>query len=178
MAESGAMYGNAIHDLAVECNRESEIMEDLKLVAGVLSQEPSYVRLLDSYALSKGERQTLLDQAFAGRIDSLTLNLLRILVDHNALRVFTQCKNAYISAYKERHRIASARISSAVELKAEQKEKIVASLEHKTGKTIEPEYVVNPELRGGMRIEVDGICYDNTVSTKLDNLARVLSRQG
>ena len=178
MAESGAVYGNALHDLAVESAREEQILKDLTLIADVLSAEPAYVRLLDSYVLSKAERQSLLEQSFGGKVDAMTLNLLKIMVDRNALKGFSQCRKAYVSAYREQHRIAVARISSAVELRSDQKEKIVSSLSRKTGKTIEPEYVVNPELRGGMRIEVDGVCYDNTVSAKLGNLARVLSGQG
>ena len=59
-------------------------------------------------------------------------------------------------------------------LTAEQEKRLTAALEKKTGKTIVLTSRVDPSLVGGMRVEMDGKRYDNTVASKMEHLRRAL----
>ena len=54
------------------------------------------------------------------------------------------------------------------------KEKLKRKLEEKLSKQVEIEYSINPEIVGGMIVELDGKTIDNSVATKLKNIKKQL----
>ena len=67
-----------------------------------------------------------------------------------------------------------ARIESAIELSSQTSNKIVSSLKRKYGKDLTTEFVVNPELLGGMRVRVGSDVWDGTVRDRLQRLQQQL----
>ena len=177
MKENGADYGRALYELASEEGLEEELLHELEDVWRLLKAEPAYLRLIDSYAVPSRERVELLDQAFGSSVHQYVLSTMKLLAERNALNAFHACKDAYEKAYLAGHGIVIAKIASAVELDVQQKKRLLTALENRTGKHIRPEYKLDPKLRGGMRIEVDGIQYDNSIEGKLSRLSRALSGQ-
>ena len=176
MTEAGALYGQALYELAAEEKKEEQVYADLKQVAAVLAESPEYLRLMDSYTLPKQEKASLLDAAFGSGIQEMTLNTMKLLMERNMFHGVSACAKSFTKCYHEAHNIAEARIVSAVTLTPEQADKVCRALSVRTGKTIEPEYVVDPAVRGGIRIEAEGVCYDNTILTRLERINRLLSQ--
>jgi F-type H+-transporting ATPase subunit delta len=67
-----------------------------------------------------------------------------------------------------------ARIESASEVDPAVKSEIVASLKNKYGSDLSSEFLVNPELLGGMRIRVGSDVWDGTVRNRLERLQQQL----
>ena len=68
-----------------------------------------------------------------------------------------------------------ATITSAVELTKAEKDEILSMLTRMTGTTdLDVEYVVNPEVLGGLRIEAGDWMLDTTISHHLVNLSHQL----
>jgi F-type H+-transporting ATPase subunit delta len=67
-----------------------------------------------------------------------------------------------------------ARIESATELSPEVKEPIIRNLKRKYGQDLMPEFSVNPELLGGMKIRVGSDVWDGTVRNRLERLQQQL----
>jgi F-type H+-transporting ATPase subunit delta len=67
-----------------------------------------------------------------------------------------------------------ARIESASEVDPAVKSEIVASLKSKYGSDLSSEFLVNPELLGGMRIRVGSDVWDGTVRNRLERLQQQL----
>ena len=67
-----------------------------------------------------------------------------------------------------------ARIDSASEVDPAVKSEIVASLQNKYGSDLSSEFLVNPELLGGMRIRVGSDVWDGTVRNRLERLQQQL----
>lgn len=68
----------------------------------------------------------------------------------------------------------SARIESAIELSSQASSKIVSNLKRKYGDDLTAEFVVNPELLGGMRVRVGNDVWDGTVRDRLQRLQQQL----
>jgi F-type H+-transporting ATPase subunit delta len=68
-----------------------------------------------------------------------------------------------------------ARIESAAELTHEVQLQTIASLERKYGPDLTTEFVVNPELLGGLRIHVGSDVWDGSVSNRLQRLEKDLA---
>lgn len=67
-----------------------------------------------------------------------------------------------------------ARIESAHELSPEVTAQIVQNLSRKYGNDLTTEFVVDPNLLGGMRVRVGSDVWDGTVKTRLERLATQL----
>ena len=67
-----------------------------------------------------------------------------------------------------------ARIESAIELSSQTSNKIVSNLKRKYGNDLTAEFVVNPELLGGMRVRVGSDVWDGTVRDRLQRLQQQL----
>jgi F-type H+-transporting ATPase subunit delta len=67
-----------------------------------------------------------------------------------------------------------ARIETASEPDAETSARLMENLKKKYGSDMTTEFVVNPELLGGMRIRVGSDVWDGTVRNRLEQLQRQL----
>ncbi len=68
-----------------------------------------------------------------------------------------------------------ARIESASELTPEVNSGIVSNLRRKYGQDVTTEFLVNPELLGGLRIRVGSDVWDGTVRNRLERLKQNLA---
>ena len=68
----------------------------------------------------------------------------------------------------------SARIEAASAVGPETSSKLIANLKQKYGNDLTTEFVVNPELLGGMRIRVGSDVWDGTVRNRLERLQQQL----
>ena len=83
----------------------------------------------------------------------------------------------YIGILSRLHRLVKlelsrrdVRVENAVETSPAQAENIRASLEKQYGPGLNIQYSINPQLIGGMRIQVGSDLYDGSVKTRLDKL--------
>jgi F-type H+-transporting ATPase subunit delta len=67
-----------------------------------------------------------------------------------------------------------ARIETASEVDREAASKIIENLKKRYGDDLATEFVVNPELLGGMRIRVGSDVWDGTVRNRLERLQQQL----
>ena len=67
-----------------------------------------------------------------------------------------------------------ARIESATQLSPEVSSKVASNLKSKYGNDLTTEFVVNPELLGGIRVRVGSNVWDGTVRNRLQRLQQQL----
>jgi F-type H+-transporting ATPase subunit delta len=67
-----------------------------------------------------------------------------------------------------------ARIETASEMDPATQSEVVTNLKKKYGSDLTPEFVVNPELLGGMRIRVGSDVWDGSVRNRLERLQQQL----
>jgi F-type H+-transporting ATPase subunit delta len=67
-----------------------------------------------------------------------------------------------------------ARVETASELDSTTSSELVDNLKKKYGSDLSAEFIVNPELLGGMRVRVGSDVWDGTVRNRLEQLERQL----
>jgi F-type H+-transporting ATPase subunit delta len=83
----------------------------------------------------------------------------------------------YVEILSRLHRLVklelarrSVRVENAVETSPAQQNGIRANLEKQYGSGLDIQYFINPQLIGGMRIQVGSDLYDGSVKTRLEKL--------
>ncbi len=145
------------------------MLQELALAADCCEQEPDYLRLLQLPSIPKRERCGLLDKAFEG-MHPYVVNFLKILCEEDLLGELSGCLDAYRERYNADHGIVEATVVSAVPLSAAEREKLLATLQARTGKTIHLTEKTDPAVLGGLRLDLAGERLDGTVQRRLELL--------
>lgn len=169
MTETAKRYGGSLYELAAEEKLAHEILQELMLAESSCRQEPEYLRLLQIPSIPKRERCALLDKAFE-ELHPYVVNFLKVLCEEDLLGELAGCVDAYRQRYNEDHGILEATVTSAVPLETQEREKLLAELQKKTGKTICLTEKVDPSVLGGLRLDLAGKRLDGTVQRRLELL--------
>ena len=176
MTEVGNVYGESLYELAKEENLTKLIGEELIALQQSFRQEPEFIRLLSSPNLTKAERCQILDDSFRGKVNAYLLNFLKILTEKGYMRYFSDCCDAYTEHFDQDNGILRVDAVCAVELSADQKDKLTQKLSRITGKEIALRTRIDPRVLGGVRLDYDGQRLDDTVSHRLDAIRNMLDK--
>ena len=169
MSVIGTSYAQALYDLACADGVEDRILQELTLLEKVFSEEPDFLRLLASPALSKDERCQVADKALLGRTHPYLCNTLKLMTEKGAVRSFDNFCSSYRALYDAAHGIIAVTAVTAVGLTAEQSKRLTDKLSAVTGKTVRICNRVDPACLGGVQLDYDGKQLDGTVRAKLWN---------
>ena len=102
-------------------------------------------------------------------------SFLRALAAARRLAAAPAVARRFAALRREAEGIEKIRIETARELSSTARDSLLEQLRQKTGKTIEAEIVVAPELLGGARVQVGGDVIDASARGRLLRLARALA---
>lgn len=175
MTEVGTNYGGALYELAAAEGLTQEILGQLQVLTESFAAEPAFSGLLCAHSLSKAERCKILDDSFAGKVHPYVLNFLKILTEKGYVRQFADCCKAYRMRYNADNNILPVVAMTAVALSQEQSARLKEKLEKLTEKTVELTNRVDSHVLGGVRLDFDGKCMDDTLAHRLESVRALLN---
>ena len=168
MTAAAARYGASLFELAAEERIDERILQELDCAAACIAAQPQYLRLLCSPGVPCAERRALLNEAFGGQMHPYTVNFLKLLCDAGLLRQLPACAREYRARYNAAHGILAVRAAAAAPLSEDARRRLTETLAATTGKQIDLTVTVEPELLGGIRLDMDGTRLDGTLRRRLD----------
>ena len=166
-------YGKALFLLAEEDGAIETVRSEVSIAYSVLSENPEYVKILDTPAISKDEKLKLADEAFSTLSDNVK-SLIKILCERRAVHTFSSVYATFLALYNEKMGIVDVEAVTAIPMSASQLDTLKVKLENMTGKTIVIKNTVDPSILGGVKLRYLGIQIDGSVKTKLDGFAESL----
>ena len=156
MTQTARTYGAALYELARDEGLSDDIFAQLQMTAGLLRDNLDYMRLLSLPSVPKRERCAALDESFGGRVHEYLLY---------------GWEETFRRRYYDDHGILEVTASTAAPMPGEQQEKLERRLAGMTGKQIRLTVRVDPNVLGGVRLELAGKRLDGTVRRRLDDIA-------
>ena len=166
-------YGRALFLVTEECGKSDEALSDLKTVREALKLSPEYPALLDTPALSKEKRVSLIDEAFSGIEENLK-NLMMLLAEKRLVFGFDKVVDAFSKEYDNSRGIIRVEAVTAVLMTEKQRAALTAALTAKLSGRIILTNTVDPSTLGGVKLRYSGKQLDGTVKTRLDGFAETL----
>ena len=174
MMHTDREYAEALFMLAVEENSVEEYTSALSLVDSLVKENPRYIELLASPAISLDERVQAIDEAFGTSVPENVVSFLKILCENSRIRTLEDCITEFNKLTMALSQTTVATVCSAVPLSDEQKLGICAKLGKITGKRIEATYIIDESLIGGLKIDVDGKTFDGSIKHRLNEVKDVI----
>lgn len=174
MKETSKDYAVALFNLARETKSEETVLSGLMLAKEVFSETSGMIAFLRSPAIAKEAKRRALKEAFESEVHEYVFSFLALATERGDADVLEEAIEAYEALYHAEKKLATARVVSATELTAEEKEALCAALSKKSGKQVLAEYVIDPTLLGGLVVEMDGVVLDGSLSRRLKTLKDVM----
>lgn len=167
-------YAQSLIDLAVEQNKLEKIHEDMQGFKSSLDSR-DLVLMLKSPIINSSKKIDAFKAVFGGKVDEMTMSFFTLVMKKGREAALPEITNAFISQYRAKKNISSAKVITATKLTQEKLDAIKASLSKSGNTTFEIEEEVDESLIGGFVIEMGDKKYDASVKHKLDKLRKTFS---
>ncbi len=143
-------------------------------VAGLVQSDPRVRQFLETPRVPAAEKKRALRAALAGRAPELFLRFVSVLVDKRRQTLLPEIADAFRGLVDER--MGRVRVQVAIShlpdeaLQAE----IGNALARRLGRTVIPTFTVDPELLGGMVVQVGDEILDGSVRSSAARLRRAM----
>ena len=169
-------YANALLESAIEADKADKVYNDLLFIAETINANPELANALLNPVVKIEDKKAIADKIFSIHTDKITIDFIFILIDSNRLNVLDEIINQYSVIYNEANNIVKPLIISAIELDETQKQKIVEKLQNKLMKTVQPEYIKDEKIIGGLIIEIGDKTIDCSLKTKFETMKKQLTK--
>ena len=176
-APAARRYAKALLDLGREQGMQETVGVELARVAEVLA-DPSLAQILTLPNLRLTTRRDIAEQLDTTlSLQPLTSNFLRVLAENGRLDIVPQIETAYQHLLERALGRVRAKVRSAAPLSEEELNALVEVFSRLTKLTVLPTIELDPELLGGVVVEIEGRVYDASLKTQLQRLGETLARQ-
>lgn len=178
-ARIAQVYAESLLAVATKQGQAAEIGAELEaLVRDVLDPNPQIAAFVGFPAISRRRRGPILEAALKGNTSPLLERFIEVLNQNNRLNFFRSVVVAYRDLLDQRAGRVRVTVRSAVPLSDAQQADLRKTLADSLRK--EPVLVLrtDPELLGGMVVQVGDKVYDSSVRTRLETLRTLLTTRG
>ena len=175
MTHTSREYAEALFELALEAEETAAFSAGLDLVEEGLKENPGFLALLSSPAISREERMDALSAAFQERIPLAEMILRRMMVSRGHARNLLEMITSYRELEREHRGESVARVITAVPLTKEEAEKLQNRLEARFHRKMDMVCTVDPALIGGIRVETEGRVLDGSLKARLQEIKEVMN---
>jgi F-type H+-transporting ATPase subunit delta len=163
-------YAEAVFVLADKAGALGRWAQALAAMAQAVDH-PDVRGVIDNPSLSADQLYALVVALSRDGLDAETQNFVRVLIANDRLALLPQIRRQFDELKHEREGVIEADITSAFPLDDQQLAGIVASLERRLKRRIDPRVGVDQELIGGVRIAVGDEVIDGSVRGMLAAMA-------
>ena len=164
-------YASTLLEAASETGVSDEAMRsDLEGLAATLDGSAELSESVANRLLDPAVKRSGLDAVFAGKVQQLTLNFLRLLTERRRAELLSAIAAAAVDILDGRSGMSTAQIRSASALSEEQMQSLRSRLAAYTGRQIRIDAQVDESLRGGIVARIGDLVFDGTVETQLQRL--------
>ncbi len=167
---AAAIYAGSLLELANEAGEAEAIGQELADLATLWRSEPAFAAMMRSAAIDVDSRRESLKRIFSGKVRPLTLNLLLVLNDRRRAYVLPAVCDAYRRKLGDQLGRQAVQVTTAVELDEPRRTRLMAEVRRLSGREPELFTRVDPELLGGMTVQIGDKLYDTSVRRRLRKL--------
>jgi F-type H+-transporting ATPase subunit delta len=172
---AAALERQAVRGQLVAANRRGELedAEDQLFRFGrFVESDPDLRNVLADRAIDRSRRQELVGELLRGRATDSTIVLAKRAVAARE-RTFAQTIEGYVTlAAAQKNRVV-ATVRVAKPLTEDQRDRLVAALTSQIGRQVTIQEVIDPDILGGVRVELGDEVFEGTVSGRLEAARRL-----
>jgi F-type H+-transporting ATPase subunit delta len=175
MEEIARVYATALFEAAKDRGKLDAIRDQLRQFVEVLEENRDVRLFFFSPYFSSAEKIDGLKKAVAD-VEPELLNFLELLLEKGRMPVIFRIRRQYDALWAKENKRLGVTVTSAVELDPEIAKRIGSEIEQQTGNTVELESRVDPNILGGLVLQVGNMVLDTSIRNRLEKLRKSVAR--
>jgi F-type H+-transporting ATPase subunit delta len=174
VAAAERRYARALFEAAQERDRLEEVQRDLSDFVDAVREVPELRALLRDPVLDRRVKIAALSDVLAGS-DELVRNFVLVLTEQGRAGELEETEREFERFLADETGRLSLELATAIELSDEEAGRIVEQIERASGRDVEATRRVDPDLLGGVVLQVGSLRLDASLRGRLDRLRRELA---
>ncbi|GME88718.1 hypothetical protein B5S28_g1650 [[Candida] boidinii] len=173
-------YATALFTAAAKDSSVDKAFTSVSTLASALAQDAKLVGIFSNPALSKTDRQSVVDTLSSTyKLEPVVSNLLSVLSENNRLSLFESIAKQFSTLNDAYKGVIEATVVSAKPLDSKTLNRLSKAISGSkfvgAGKTLKIKNDVNPDILGGLIVEVADRTVDLSVASKVNKLNNTLT---
>jgi len=175
MEEIARVYSRSLFEVAREHDALDELREQLGQFADALEGDRELAIFYFSPYFSSAEKKDGLHRMLDGAHEAL-MNFLELLVENHRMPVIFRIRREYDTLWERENEQLPVQVTSAIELDQDTVEEIGKRIGERTGQHVELRTRVDPEILGGIVVQVGNSILDASIRSRLLQLRKQVAR--
>ena len=160
-------------DLSQEKGQLEDVFKDMLLLQTIIKDNREFLVLLRSPVISPDKKLKVVEAVTAGRVTELTALFNNLLITKGRESALPEVITSFVQQYKELKNIHSVKLTTAVPISEELKNKLVEQIKRTSSiQNIELETKVDDKIIGGFVLQAGDQLIDASVSYDLKEIER------
>ena len=176
MAAVASRYARALVDVVMEQKIDpTTAVQQVNSIVEAIKESADLRKVWEAPDVPPNQKRNLLDAI--GRqvgLSRMIRNFFAVLIDHQRIAMVEQIARQFEVELDAQLGFAEAQVTSARPLSDPEKRELESRVAAITGKKVRARYTANPELLGGVMVQVGSTIYDGTVRGQLQKLRQQL----
>jgi F-type H+-transporting ATPase subunit delta len=173
--EIAEVYARALFQAAKENDVLDRVHDELDEFADTLAEDRQLQAFFFSPYFSAEEKKEGVDKVVSGA-DEHFVNFLKLLTERHRMPVLFRIRNAFNELWAEENRLLPVSVTAAVDLDESLVKDIGKRIEEQTGRKVELSSKTDPEVLGGLVVQVGNMVLDASVRNRLEQLRKQVAR--
>jgi ATP synthase F1 delta subunit len=169
--EIARVYATALFGAAKDRGKLDAIRDQLGQFVDALRDNRDLQLFFFSPYFSSAEKSDGLKRAVADAEPEL-LNFLELLLEKHRMPVIFRIRREYDALWDKENKRLGVTVTSAVELDPDIVQRIGSEIEGQTGNTVELRSNVDPDILGGLVVQVGNMVLDTSIRNRLEKLRK------
>jgi F-type H+-transporting ATPase subunit delta len=175
MEEIAQVYARSLFEVANEQDKLDVVREQVGQFADALDESRDLQVFFFSPYFSTEEKKdglkTLVEDA-----DEVIVNFLELLVEKHRMPLVFRVRRAYDELWRKENKLLSVEVTSAIELDPSVVEQIGQRIGEQTDRKVELSSKVDPDILGGIVLQVGNSILDASIRNRLEQLRRQVAK--
>lgn len=144
-------------------------------VAAAVAQQDAVEKLLSSPSYTAAQQAEKVVEICGDALTPKTLNFVQVLAENRRLQLLPQIYQQFEVLKANREKTVDVSVTAAVQISAEQQEKLASALSAKLERTVNMQVAVDSSLIGGAVVRAGDTVIDGSIRGRLAKLAEALN---
>ena len=171
MEEIAVVYARSLFEVAKDQDKLDTVRDQLGAFTDAVSQTRELQVFFFSPYFSSQEKKDGLERAVTDA-DPVVLNFLELLIEKHRMPVIFRIRSNFDRLWEDENQLLPVEITSAVELDQSVAKQLGDRIAEQTGRKVELSSRVEPEILGGIVVQVGNSVLDASIRNRLEQLRR------
>ena len=175
MEEIAEVYARSLFEVAKEEDKLDKVRDQIGEIADAIAESRDLQVFFFSPYFSSDEKVQGLDKAISGADETVT-NFLTLLVEKHRMPALFRIRQQFDKLWQRENQILPVQVTSAIELDKDTVKNIGKQIGDRTGRKVELNAHVDPDILGGLVLQVGNSVLDASIRNRLENLRKSVAR--